>query len=432
MIYRLLLTILRSEMATRHLTTKMKPQITQHIAAWNNYKKLFGFIASSSGDDFVISTQWIYDITQEFAYQFQGFCQFRGQVASHSQETLRLLQENPDVWSYAEVKNLLNNIIKGGKLDSAHMPLVPNQSPVLQQFAYFATIELARLECLVGEHAASLQHISKFKIGDRSELFTTLPICNFNVMYHIGVCNMMLQRFHDALDAFSDIIMYVLRILKPGAGATLRPGVPAQLQRMMDKALSLASILIVLNPSYPVEDAIREAAEAKFGDKMRRLRDGDRQSAVELFESSCPKFISAAIPDYSSPVSVHNIVFEQQSASFISEVMQYIPFFKLRSFLSMYASVDIQKLARFMELTEADLLALLNSFKAKVELQRTSNKSIRAINDYMFTIADGVLTVTAAPSKNVDLAHERYFVAGTKKHRETMAQLNRTFATIGI
>lgn len=424
---------LYSEMTTRHITTKLKPQLSHHIASWANYKKLFDLVAAAKSEDFYITTQWVYDIMQEFAYQFQGFCQYRG--LAHSAEVTKQLQAHRDAWTLPEVMALLDKLIAAGALDQAQGPLVVNQAPVLQQFAYFATIEKARLLCLLGDHAASLATIASLRL-DRADaqLFSALPICHFNVHYHVGVSNMMLQRFHDALDAFSEAVLFVLRILKPGAGATLRPGVPAALQRMLDKALTLAAILLVVTPSYPAEDALREAAEAKLGDKMRRLREGDREVASEMFEAACPKFISAVVPDYAAPAAAAgSAVFAQQSAAIVAEVLQHVPFLKLRSFLSMYASVDLSKLARFMDLSEADLSALLQSFQTKMQQQITSNgKNNRAGNDFRFHVAQGVLVVDAAPAKVDDLAHERFFIAGVKKHQEIIAHVNKTFAQLNL
>eukprot|EP01031_Cornospumella_fuschlensis_P042365 gene42365-51743_t len=169
------------EMAMRHMTTKLKPQLADHLASWQNYKRLFELLIQAR-DDYLLTTQWIYDITQEFAYQFQGFCQFRSQHSSHNTETQRLLQANKDAWTLPAAVEMLSKLVRGGKVEG-----VTGQSPMSSQLAYFATIELARLECLIGDHSASLSTISRLHITERNELFATLPICMFNVYYHVAV-----------------------------------------------------------------------------------------------------------------------------------------------------------------------------------------------------------------------------------------------------
>ena len=391
---------------------------------------MFELIAKAKDDEFLVTPQWIYDITQEFAYQFQGFCQFRCQSASLSPEVIKSLQANRDAWNLPDVLSMLTRLIR---LANFKQPGHFNPNIVTHQFGYFAAIELARIQCLIGDYGSSLATIAHLRLSDRNEVFMTLPICHFNVFYHIGVCHMMLRKYTEALDVFSEIILYVLRILKPGAATNFRAGVPAQLQRMVDKAMSLTAIIMTVTPAYRMEGQVKEAIEAKFGDKMRRLQLGERASAVELFDSSCPKFISPVIPDYTTPINMHLDVFNHQSSVFIDEVLQYIPFLKLRSFLNMYASIDVSKLARFSEMPEMDLICLLLSYKNKAAQSRMGMKSTRAGHDVNFSIDGGVLVIDSVPGEyDQAIARERYFISGVRKHGEIKSQLNKTFTQLGL
>ncbi len=429
-------------MTIRHISTKLKPQLSDHLASWANYLKLFDFILNSSDADLCITTQWIYDITQEFAYQFQGFCQYRGQVANHTPENLRTLEANKDAWNLPTVMSILSRLIRTGRQQQSGggRSLVLNSSPFAVQFGYFASIELARLECLLGDYSASLSAISAIKLNDRSELFMQLPICHFNVFYHTGVCNMMLRRFTEAMDIFSEIILHVARILKPGAATGLRAGVPQQLQRMMDKVLALTAIIFVLYPAgNRMDEQVKELVETKYSDKLRRLQAGDKSCYTDIFEFASPKFISPTVPDYSVPLNMNQDAFNHQVSVFMAEVQQHIAFLKLRSFLGLYASIDISKLSRFNDISEPDLICQLVSFKNKAILQRTSSSGAGAskgsasassarvnITDVHYFIEDGVLVIDSASQKaDNNKAHERYFIAGVRKHVEIINQLNR-------
>jgi translation initiation factor 3 subunit L len=395
-------------------------------------------IANSKDEDFLITPQWIYDITQEFAYQFQGFCQYRCQLGNLNPETVKMLQANRDAWNLSDVSSMLNRFIKLANLKSSTSTST-NTSNVRYQFGYFAAIELARIQCLIADYNTSLSTIAHLRLFDyRNELFVSLPICHFNVFYHIGVCYMMLRRWNESLDVFSEIILYVLRILKPGASSSFRPGVPQQLQRMVDKAMSLTGILMTITPSYRIDDSIKEAIENKVLEKIRRLSNGDRSSASELFETSCPKFISPLVPDYGLTVNMHQVVFNHQSTIIVDEIMQFIPFLKLRSFLSMYASIDVSKLSRFTEIPEIDLICLLLSYKNKAAQSRltgssSGSKSSRAGNDLNFRIDGGVLLIDTPSAKNDQvLMRERYFVSNVRKHHEIKSQINKTFSKLGL
>jgi translation initiation factor 3 subunit L len=422
-------------MTIRHVTVKLKPQLSDHLASWANYKKLFELVAQAKEEDFFISAQWIYDITQEFAYQFQGFCQYRCQLGNLNPEVIKTLQNNRDAWNFPEVLMMLNRFMKlSGLKPSSTVHFNPNN--VIHQFGYFSSIELARIQCLIGDYSSSLATLAHLKLNDRNEIFHFLPICHFNVFYHIGVCHLMLRHFNEGLDVFSDIILYVLRILKPGAASHFRQGVTQQLQRMVDKAMSLTAILMTVNPSYRMEESVKEAVEGKYAEKIRRLTMGERNSCVELFESSCPKFISPLVPDYGMPTNMHNDVFQHQSKVLVDEILQYVPFLKLRSLIAMYTSIDISKLARFSEMNqEMDLICLLLSYKNKAAQShlREKLKSVRTGSDLNFCIDGGVLLIDSVQGKYDQLiARERHFISGVKKHAEIRAQLTKAFKKVGL
>jgi translation initiation factor 3 subunit L len=47
--------------------------------------------------DLELPNQWLWDIIDEFIYQFQAFCQYRSKVKAKSETELSLLRERPDV-----------------------------------------------------------------------------------------------------------------------------------------------------------------------------------------------------------------------------------------------------------------------------------------------------------------------------------------------
>ena len=55
----------------------------------------------------LLTVQWVNDIIQEFVYQFQGFCQYRCQVAARNAEELKVLQANRSVWTLPAVLKIL-------------------------------------------------------------------------------------------------------------------------------------------------------------------------------------------------------------------------------------------------------------------------------------------------------------------------------------
>lgn len=424
------------EMAMRHVTTKLKPQVADHINSWRNYVKLFETVLTAKEEDLSISTQWAYDIVQEFVYQFQGFCQYRSQISNQSSnaEVIKVLEANRDAWNLPEVVSILKRLIRAAKSSSSAGKNTPfNAGPSIAQFGYFATIELARLECLTGDFTASLATIAAIKLSDRSELFAQLPLCHFNVFYHTGVCHLLLRKFSTAADVLSEIILHVSRVLKPGAVGSLRAGLQTQLQRALDKAVALTAIATFLSPGHRLDDQVKEIVDAKYADKIQKLNNAESLQKVltDLFDFSAPKFVSPSVPDYSVAVNSKQEVINHIFTSFLAEVEQHQAFFKLKSFLGLYATIELDKLARFNDIVEADLVCQLVSAKNKSVQQRNGSSSQRGDVHY-FVDAGAVIIDSSSAKAELAKAQERFFVAGVRKHAEIAAQINKSFAAVGL
>ena len=76
--------MLYKELYFRHLHAKLGLNITieQRIESWENYTSLFDRIFSDEDDDnnfdrLDLPMQWLWDMVDEFVYQFTDFCRFR-------------------------------------------------------------------------------------------------------------------------------------------------------------------------------------------------------------------------------------------------------------------------------------------------------------------------------------------------------------------
>ncbi len=48
-----------------------------------------------------------------------------------------------------------------------------------------------------------------------------------------------------------------------------------------------------------VSDQVRELVEVQLGDKFRQMQSGEAHVFEQVFEHNTPKFVSAALPNYS-------------------------------------------------------------------------------------------------------------------------------------
>lgn len=54
--------------------------MADYMSSWENYCRLFDALLDCRDTNFVITDGWAFDLVHEFVYQFQSFCQLRGQV----------------------------------------------------------------------------------------------------------------------------------------------------------------------------------------------------------------------------------------------------------------------------------------------------------------------------------------------------------------
>mmetsp|Transcript_12489 Transcript_12489/g.18870 ORF Transcript_12489/g.18870 Transcript_12489/m.18870 type:complete len:506 (+) Transcript_12489:79-1596(+) len=421
------------ELTMRQYFSKLKQiPLNLYLESWSNYNRLFNILLSTQDPYFIkLTTQWAYDIVQEFVYQFQSFCQFRAQVGARSEEDLHTMEANKDAWSMPIVSNLLSSMIRmasGTAHDSVHSLV-----------GYFCTIELGRLECLLADYTASLDAISGIRLSDQGEMFSQVPTCHVNIFYHAGVSMIMLRRYADAIDTFSHIILHISRVLKPGA-SVLKAGVQGQHQKMLDKMVSLAAIAMCLCPGHRVDDQVADTISSKCSDKLRRLRVGDIAAFEDMFESACPKFISPTVPDSAGGSTIHDAI-RAQVHIFMTEAKQQMSLLHLRSYLRLYSSIELSKLARFNDVSEEELVALLLSSSHKNRQVRGcggqlsldssapavgTSSAPSPVSDVSFRIQDGYLIIDHAKESGPS-STERFFLSGIRKNAEFATDLDRIF-----
>ncbi|KAJ2892912.1 hypothetical protein IWW38_003042, partial [Coemansia aciculifera] len=105
--------ILYRELYFRHIYSRLHPSLETRFQSFENYCDLFNHILNSDGPtDLELPNQWLWDIVDEFIYQFQSFCSHRSRLNKRSEEEIALLKENAQVWSTYSVLNVLYSLMQ--------------------------------------------------------------------------------------------------------------------------------------------------------------------------------------------------------------------------------------------------------------------------------------------------------------------------------
>jgi translation initiation factor 3 subunit L len=356
------------------------------MVGWDVYKELFDEILESSDSSFYILPVWVFEILHEFVYQFQGYCQLRtsnfnsaqklclvdvdGKMTSvevsskHSNvyENLQMFLSNKDAWDTEAVFSYLKRLIAlGTKSETV--------SPVSTFFTLFGSVALSRLECLLGDYTSCLQALDVANaISDRiivkdttsnnnndnitaGQVLASVAAAKISLAYHAGIAYLQLRRYADAGALLADCAGSLQRGFK--SGSLRQQAGSDQFNKLYDRILSLLAILQQICPGFATtEDLVMRACRDKHGSKIEATSNYE-----EWFQA--PKFIVA------DPVAGN--LHQLQTTLFVDEMSQCAAGKTLRSYMKLYTSMSVEKLAHFHDLHVDDFIPLLLAYKLRMQ-----------------------------------------------------------------
>lgn len=276
-----------------------------------------------------------------------------------SSDDAQLLRDSPHTWGCYSVLNVLYSLIQRSRISEQLLALkqgVDQKTVMAQQggdygskliyhtLGYFSLIGLLRVHCLLGDFSLALKTIDDIELNKRSMFARVMP-AHFTTYYYVGFCYMMMRRYADAIRMFSHILVYVSRTKNFQKSAQYDA-----MAKKNDQMLALVAICISFNPTK-LDDIIHTALREKYGDQLNRLQRGGPESLPlfeELFRSACPKFIAPTPPDFDNP-PINIDPLDHHCSIFMQEVKANVFSPTVKSYLKLYTTMDVKKLAGFLE-----------------------------------------------------------------------------------
>ena len=266
---------LYEELYFRHVYSRSaSPSIEERVESWKAYCRLFDCVLKrSKTSGLVLPNVWLWDMVDEFIYQFQSFCQFRGKLQAKSEEEIERLKElkdDGDVWQKEKVETYLEALQNKKKEEAEEREKEvesdekAKRSNIVDTLGYFAIVGLARVQCLSGEYELSLKTFDAMPDvlhGGGGSLHARIPGCHVSVNYHVGFAYFMLNRYKDAAKLFNRGISHVerlqmnLRRREAGGGGGKSTGAHSPggrielLRKKSEQMLSLLSIAVSMSLS---------------------------------------------------------------------------------------------------------------------------------------------------------------------------------------
>ncbi|KAJ1834978.1 hypothetical protein LPJ63_001496 [Coemansia sp. RSA 2711] len=419
------------ELYYRHIYSRLHPSLETRFRSFENYCDLFNYILNSDGPlELELPNQWLWDIVDEFIYQFQSFCTHRSRLNKRTAEEVELLKANPQVWNTYSVLNVLYSLIQKSNINQQLLASQQGDDVVeaagqfgsralYKMLGYFSIIGLVRVHCMLGDYTLALQTLENIDLNNNRGLFTRVTACHVTVYYYVGFAYLMLGRYADATQAFVHILTFVARTKHYHQRAAQFDAVNKKAEQMY----ALLAIAVSLCPTR-VDELIHASLREKYGDQQHKMqRGGDEALEVlsELYLFACPKFIMPNPPSYDEPEAVPVEPQEYQLKIFQREAKLQLIVPTLRSFLKLYTTMSLDQLATVLDVEADELRNQLMVYKQRYrQVKWTGNADLLAgevvpTTDLDFALQQDMIFIAES---RVGRRYADWFIRNTNKMQD--------------
>jgi len=409
--------LLYKELYFRHVYMLANgPSHQDRTDSFLNYCDLFNFIINPEDQapvNLELPNQWLWDIIDEFIYQFQNYSQYRSKLQSKTEQDIALITEamEENVWNVHSVLNVLQTLVELSKINeqlAAYNEKIPmeevhkiggdfGQTQLYKMLGYFSLIGLLRLQTQLGDYHQALKAIENVSLGMKTTAASDAADCLIATYYYEAWCKIMMRKYQDAIDSLQEVLLYIER----GRKTILNKDSQYKndmLNKMQDKMFHMLAVCIILYPCRIDESLEQSMKEKVTYDKLTRMQDGDTKVFEEVFNFSCPKYVSPTQPPIVPPhFNTHLEPTNRQWKVFEDELEIQAKIPGTRRYLKLYTTMPLSKLAGFLDVTDSELLSLLMT--AKTKLKNSSSQTAEQddflhpevdffIDDKMVHIAD--------------------------------------------
>jgi translation initiation factor 3 subunit L len=368
--------LLYRELYYRHIFQKLSPSLEDRIAAFNNYVALFDVLLKQQvgADEFCdLPSVWLWDLTDEFIYQFQAFQAYRAQPKSLTGEELNILKVNKHVCSTQTVLKYLHALVKNADIDinsgaaqqfnfdddndEDEEAQAARTHPMCAALGQFALIGLARVNVLLGDYTTALRSLNNVDLRDKYSPYRRVIAAQSALFYYMSFSFLMLGRHVDAAKTLSNFLTFVSR-------TSTRASYSAQaVARRADKMTAMLAIVVAFVP-HLIDDQLMNTVKEKFADKLPRLHRFEPKAFEDLFLQSCPRFVDPCPPALDGDATpLRDAAQQQQLAAFLRTIRQRASLPDVYSYLRLCTSISMQKLAEFVNADVATVTGYLMCLK---------------------------------------------------------------------
>eukprot|EP00762_Andalucia_godoyi_P003369 ANDGO_06691.mRNA.1 Eukaryotic translation initiation factor 3 subunit L len=336
---------------------------------------MINILQEVSRPDFALPlpASWLWDLFAEFVYQFQTWHWFRSRAEARTDDEAQILAENTQVFDVHVVVDALEDVV----LVAADGNVPPSDKRLIA--AQFARIGLLTVYTLVADYYSGIKAVEGLEL--RLDV-NRHPQSHVALHYYLSVCLIMSKKFADATRTLNTILRErtlnaLIREYQQGQsqGTTSRRNQHSRsaysteyIVKTCDRMFGLLALCQTVYSHKIDNETVGVALRERHGETISKMQRGDVARIEEEFQKAAPKFINPVPVSYEKETreNVQSEAMRRQVQILAAEVKAQINFANIRSFLRLYSSISVAKLARFLELSESELIKTLMSMKHKM------------------------------------------------------------------
>ncbi|XP_003748325.1 eukaryotic translation initiation factor 3 subunit L [Galendromus occidentalis] len=353
--------IIYKELYYRQIYANGKPLLDDRFNSYYNYVDFFNYILSSNEPvTLELPNQWLWEIMDDFVYQFQSYCVYISNVDKMSPGDQNRCLSQLKMWNVHSVLNVLHSLVqksninqqlevysKGGNPEEVAGEF--GRRPLYKMLGYFALIALLRLHSQLGDYYQAIKVLQHLELNRKG--LSRVPSCQVSTYYYVGFAYMMMRRYEDAIRTFVNVLVYIMRTK---ASFHSRSYQLKQINKQMDKMYALLSICMALHPQR-IDESVLQLLKSKQAANLQAMQSGDLDTFESQFYFGCPRFLSPVNPLVHGLQTMDPKIAQlskqpqlQQWNAFRGEIEAQLQIPTIRSFLKLYTTMPVEKLAKFL------------------------------------------------------------------------------------
>jgi len=364
---------LYNELTYRHIYARLQHWDSDIRArSWDNYMELFEFIIPKKNKKYNSNTielpgKWVWDMLDEFIYQFQNFCFFRSKIKSAQDTNYNKLLENESLPNLHDVKSILNRFIKESEIidENGKMRQIADIKTI-HLFGYYSIVALCKLHVIIGETEEALNVIAPIDYSNL-KVYSKSWSCLNSLYYYAGMAYLLNKKYIQATKLLETIVSFSNKYKH----FFIKSFQYDNIMKQMDRALLLLCICLSLN-QIPINAVVKNLITDKYNDKFERLLKYDKACFEESFTHGSCKMTT---PLLQSSDFKNNGFLENTRDPMVETVNKFLAEFtksqilnNVEGVLDLYPTITLKKFAKIMDLQESEVTGILQDFKTSKNL----------------------------------------------------------------